>query len=147
VKKHILQRHGGEESLQVEFPMDSFKSFLTSFISLRFKFYENNPEIVRLITWQRLENTQEDLSGIQNPKLNSVIPQIIEFQQRGEVRSDLDPEMVNYLIMKTASVAFMEKPKFFEDQKLKENKQKFLELIIESLYLAFSTTSALQKKS
>ncbi|MBA3812897.1 MAG: TetR/AcrR family transcriptional regulator [Alphaproteobacteria bacterium] len=142
VKKHLLLKHVGDLSFEVNFSMDSFKSFLESFVTMRFKFYDNNPDIVRLITWQRLENTEEDISGIQDKKFSSVVPQIIEFQQKGEVRADLDPKMINYLIMRTASMAFMEKPDFFEEQEVEENKKKFLELVIESLYLAFSTTNA-----
>lgn len=142
VKKYLLEKHVGQDVSQVDCPMDSFKNFLKSFVTLRFKFYDNNPAIARLITWQRLEKTQEDLSGIPDRKFSSVTFQIKEFQRRGEVRPELDPEMVNYLIMKTASVAFMERPEFFEDE---DNKQKFLDLIIESLYLAFSTTPVPQK--
>lgn len=143
VKKHLLQNHLAQGNLQVQFPMDSFKNFLESFITLRYKFYEDNPEIARLITWQRLEGAQEDIEGIQDATLNSAIPHIIEFQRRGAVRADLDPEMVNFLIMKTASLAFMEKPDFFEGERRAENKEKFLHLVIESLYLAFSTENAL----
>lgn len=138
VKKDLLQKHIRQESLSVDFPMDSFKDFLRSFVTLRFKFYDENPAIVRLISWQRLESKQGDIEGVQDTKFNSVIPQIKEFQRRGEIRTDLDPEMVNYLILRTASMAFMERPQFLEDQKLKE---KFLELVIEGLFLAFSTTT------
>lgn len=144
VKKNILQKHVGDETFQVDFPMDSFKNFLRSFVTLRFKFYDNNPAIVRLISWQRLEKEQESIGGIQESKFSTVIPQIKEFQQRGEVRPDLDPEMVNYLVMRTASMAFMERPDFFDDQAAKE---KFLEFIIESLFLSLSATPVLKKSS
>jgi AcrR family transcriptional regulator len=142
VKQHLLKKYVGEENFLIEFPMDSFKSFLQTFVTLRFEFYNNNPEIVRLITWQRLESPKENIGGIQDPKFGSVVPQIIEFQKRGEVRANLDPEMVDYLIMKMASVIFMEKPSFVENKESEENKKKFLDLIIESLYLAFSTPRA-----
>lgn len=142
VKQHLLEKHVGQKIFQVDFPMDSFKNFLESFVTLRYKFYDDNPEIVRLISWQRLERTQEDISGIPDSKFNSIIPQLKEFQQRGEVRADLDPAMVNYLIMRTASMAFMERPEFFDDPNTKE---KFLELVIESLYLAFSAIPTPQK--
>lgn len=140
VKKNMLQKHVGMESFQTDFPLDSFKNFLTSFVTIRFSFYENNPSIARLITWQRLENTQDDISGIQDQKFSSAVPQIKEFQQRGKVRSELDPEMVNYVIMTTASMAFMQKPEFLEGSNFEQNKQIFLELLIDSLYRAFATT-------
>lgn len=145
VKKFVLEKHVGMESFQTDFPLDSFKNFLTSFVTLRFSFYENNPAIARLISWQRLENTEEDIGGIQDQKFSSTVSQIKEFQQRGEVRSELDPEMVDYLIMTTASMAFMQRPDFFEGTKSEENKRKFLDLLIDSLYRSFSTT-VIEKK-
>lgn len=136
VKRYVLEKHMGADIYQIEFPLDSFKSFLKSFVTVRFKFYDENPAIVRLISWQRAERTQEDIGGIQDAQFSSVVPQIKEFQQRGEVRPDLDPEMVDYMIMTNASMAFMERPEFFDDPAAKN---KFLEFIIESLYLAFAS--------
>lgn len=141
VKKNLLEKHVGQEIFQVDFPMDSFRNFLKSFVTLRFKFYDDNPAIVRLITWQRLENSQDDIGGIQETKFTSVTSQIKEFQQRGEVRPELDSEMVNYFIMTTASMAFMERPEFFDEPNAKK---KFLELLVESLFLAFSASKVPQ---
>lgn len=141
VKQNLLEKHAGKETLQADFPMDSFKDFLKYFVTLRFEFYEKNPDIARLIAWQRLEMPEEDIEGIQDKKFNSTVPQIKEFQQRREVRPELDPEMVDYLIMTTASMPFMQQPDFFEGNKFKKNRQKFLDLVIESLLLAFSTTT------
>lgn len=146
VKKNILEKHVGSTIFQVEFPMDSFNSFLKSFVALRFELYDNNPEIVRLISWQRLEKKQKHVGGIQDKKFNSAVSQIKEFQQRGEVRPDLDPEMVDYIIMTTASMAFIEQPDFFEGNNAVKNKKEFLELLINSLYLAFSTQAVSKEK-
>jgi AcrR family transcriptional regulator len=138
VKTDLLEAHSGKEISRLGFPMDSFKDFLKSFIILRFEFYDKNPEIARLILWQRLEKVAEEIKGVQDERLNTIAPQIKEFQDRGEIRSDLDPDMVSYIIMKTASLPFMEQPDFFKGPDAQQNKQKFLEMIIESLYLAFS---------
>lgn len=146
VKKNVLKKHLGQEIFQHDFPMDSFKNFLTSFVTLRFKFYDKNPEIARLISWQRLEKEKEKIMGIQEQKLNSTLSQIKDFQLRGEVRPELDPEMVDYIIMTTASMAFMEQPAFFEGPRTEEKKQEFLSLLIKSLFLAFSTLATSQNK-
>ena len=145
VKKHILNKHVGSQIMETNFPMESFKNYLKSFVSIRFKFYDNNPELVRLIAWQRLENTQEDVGGIQDKKFSTLIPQLIEFQKRGEISPDLDPEMVEYMIMTTASMAFMESPVFFHDQSPNDKKVAYLELLVESLYRAFSSTNEPEK--
>lgn len=146
VKTFLLQSHAGQDISQIDFPMDSFKSFLESFVIFRFNFYDKNPEIARIISWQRLENTQEKIVGVQEIKFTSIVPQIKEFQERGEVRPGLDPEMIEYFIMTTASMAFMDHPSFFEGQKANENKEKFLVLLVESLYLAFAVTDGSKKR-
>ncbi|MBA3814857.1 MAG: hypothetical protein H0X26_10350 [Alphaproteobacteria bacterium] len=46
--------------------------------------------------------------------------------------------------MRTASMAFMERPDFFDDPNAKE---KFLELVIESLFLAFSSINVAKNRS
>jgi TetR/AcrR family transcriptional regulator len=130
VKQNLLEKYVGKGTAQTDFRMDSFKDFLKHFVTLRFEFYEGNPDIVRLIAWQRLEKEEENIQGIQDNKFNSTVSQIKDFQQRGEVRPELHPEMVDYLIMTTASMAFMQQPIIFEGKNFKENKQKFLELII-----------------
>ncbi|MBY0501052.1 MAG: TetR/AcrR family transcriptional regulator [Alphaproteobacteria bacterium] len=145
VKTSIFQAFVGQALSQVSFPMDSFKSFLKSFVTLRFRFYEDNPEIARLITWQRLENTQEDIIGIENKKFTSIEPQIREFQKREEIRPELDPKMVSYFIMSAASMLFMDKPDFLDIHTENEKKQQFLDMLIESLYLAFAKTSPSQQ--
>ncbi len=138
VKTNLLETHSGKDITQLDFPMDSFKKFLESLVTLRFEFYDKNPAIARLMLWQRLENKKEKIKGVKNEKLNTLAPQIREFQRRGQIRPDLDPEMVSYVIMKTASLPFMEQPDFFQGLDGPKNKQRFLEMIIEGLYLAFS---------
>jgi len=138
VKTNLLKAHAGKDISQLNFPMDSFKQFLQSFVTLRFEFYDKNPAIARLVLWQRLEGQTEKIKGVENEGLNTVAPQIKEFQKRGEVRPDLDPDMVSYMIMKTASLPFMEQPQFFSGPDAKKNKQKFLEMMIEGLYMAFA---------
>lgn len=137
VKTNLLEGHSGKEISQLDFPMDSFKNFLQSLLTLHFEFYDKNPTIVRFVLWQRLERVTDEIQGVNEERLNTVAPQIKEFQERGEVRLDLDPDMVSYFIMKTASLPFMEPPEFFRGPDAEQNKQKFLGMMIEGLYLAF----------
>ncbi|HUX79084.1 MAG TPA: TetR/AcrR family transcriptional regulator [Alphaproteobacteria bacterium] len=138
VKTNLLEAYSGKDLFELAFPTDSFKHFLESFVTLRFEFYDKNPAIARLIMWQRLEDKQEQIKGVKSERLNTIAAQIKEFQNQGKVRPELDPEMVSYMIMKTASLPFMEKPDFFQGTNAQHNKEKFLEMIIEGLYLAFS---------
>lgn len=138
VKSNLVEIHSGKEISQLDFPIDSFKSFLESVITFRFDFYNKNPAIARLVMWQCLEDDQEDIKGIGSERLNTVATQIKEFQKRGEIQQHLDPDMVSYIIMKTASLPFMETPAFFQGDNEPENKQKFLRMLINCLYLGLS---------
>ncbi|OJW47966.1 MAG: hypothetical protein BGO67_08860 [Alphaproteobacteria bacterium 41-28] len=138
VKTNLLEIHIGKEVSQLDYPMDSFKNFLQSLLTLHFEFYDKNPTIVRFVLWQRLERITDEIQGVSEERLNTIAPQIKEFQDRGEVRSDLNPYMVSYIIMKTVSLPFMDPPEFFRGPDVQQYKQTFLEMIIEGLYLAFS---------
>jgi len=83
-----------------------------------------------------LENEQENLQGLRQEKLDTLTSYIIEFQHRGEVRPELNPQMTSYFIMTTASLPFIDKPEFFYGHGVRDNKQKYLEMVIESLYKA-----------
>lgn len=138
VKERLLQAHMGKSLNEVAFPMTSFQAFLESFVSLRFDFYDQNPAIARLICWQRLEKETDELKGIKGKMFISLISQIKEFQRRGEIQQDLDPEMINYLIVSISSLPFTDRPKFFEGTQAKQNKKKMLKMIVKSLHSAFT---------
>ncbi len=122
-----------DQSVPVEY--NSLKKFLTQVMTLRFRFYEQDPNISRLISWQRLEPLEESLGGIKAPTIISDLVQYIAvFQEKGEIRTDLDPEMLSYLIMTTSSTLFFDKPKFLQGENIQEKRDEFLHMIIESMY-------------
>lgn len=142
VKSALLRSHTGQNINTLKFPMNTFKDFLRAVITFRFDFYDKNPNLARLILWQRLEEKKDDLLGVNEELFITFVPQINEFQLRGEIRHNLDPEMVSYLITTTSSLAFMDPPFFFERPGGAHRKEVFLEMLIECLYLAFSAHQA-----
>lgn len=139
VKANLLEEHSGLDIEQIVFPTDSFKEFIKSFATFRFKLYENNPTLSRLISWQRLEKSKDDIEGVGPKDSFNLISQIKTFQQKGEIRADLDPEMVTYFMMTSTSMPFIENPSFFGGNQDSEQKQKYLDMLIEGIYLAFSS--------
>jgi len=137
VKANLLEEHTGKNLEQIVFPTNSFKAFLRSFITFRFELYENNPTLSRLISWQRLEKSKDEIEGVGPKDSLNLISHIKEFQEVGEVRANLDPEMVSYFIMTSTSMPFMDVPDFFKNSK--NAKQQYLEMLIEGNYLAFAT--------
>ena len=123
-----------QHQIKPELSSGTFKEFLADFITLRFSFYDQNPAIARLVSWQRLENDRDELEGIQNSKMSSILSQIKEFQQRGQIRKEMTPEMIEYLIMNMTTLPFMAKDKIFEENDGKKNKQKYIHWIIDTLH-------------
>lgn len=137
VKSKLLTTHNEQTRLDDEFFRGTFEEFLTEYVKYRFDFYDKNHAIARLIAWQRLENERENLEGLHDSNWNSLVPQIIEFQRHGRIRGDLDPEMIEYIIMNVTTLPFLAKSTIFEGKQGKLNKQKYMNLVIESLRQTF----------
>jgi len=137
VKANMIKGYLENNMPETVLPTDSFRNFIEVFVTFRFEIYDQNPAMARLISWQRLEKSKDDLEGVNQPALIDLAPLIKEFQKKGEVRSNLDPEMVSYFIINAASMLFMDPPNFLKSNDIKK-KQQYLESLIESLFQAFT---------
>lgn len=135
IKNDLLVTYFGDVEENAPSEFTCLREFLTYVMTLRFKLYEKDPNISRLVTWQRLEPTEESLSGILTPSiLTDLESHISDLQTRGLMRGDLDPEMLSYLITTTSSALFFDKPQFAQGDNAQEKRDVFLQMIIESLY-------------
>lgn len=103
--KELLWRQIKAESLREQFAISdidnlfdtsNLNNFLHDFVNKRFEFYEKNPDIRRMIFWQRLEVNQ-DLYGYDTNNrtyFDIVRETIIKFQKNGEVRRELNPDFI-----------------------------------------------------
>ncbi len=140
VKINLFEQYtqAGISSLEISSDLP-FQEFLSQVLTQRFHFYKDNPSIARLVTWQNLEAVGKQVKGIGNPKLTSLASQIEDYQRRGEVRQELNPEMVSYMVLYSASSPFIETPPFFNEVNEEKNQEGYLKMMIEALYLAFTT--------
>jgi AcrR family transcriptional regulator len=146
IKTRMVEAKAGKSLNEIDFPRDSFKSFLTAFVTFRYEFYNHNPDIARLISWQRLEKNQDELTLAENKyDFMGLAPRIKAFQDLGQVRSELDPEVVAYFIMTSASMPFMDPPHFFKGKGAKAQKQQYLDSLIQMLYTALRSQNQPQK--
>lgn len=131
VKENILKQVAGENIEAIDFQHKTLRGFLEGFIPFRFHAYANQPDLVRLMCWQRLEPQIETLSGLAKTNFIHLEEEIKCLQKAGEIRVDLNPEMVNYMVMSMAANGFMDKAGFLSSH---EGQEQYLKLIIESLY-------------
>ncbi|MGV8964381.1 MAG: TetR/AcrR family transcriptional regulator [Candidatus Saccharimonadaceae bacterium] len=135
VKERILKKSAKSCLDEIDFKRPTLKEFLDAFVPFRFHLYAHHPELVRLMGWQRLESQRELLSGVTNKIFTELDEQIISLQKAGEIRDDLKPDIITYIITSTASNGFMDKADFLETKK---GQDRYLKFIIESLTLILS---------
>lgn len=133
IKEKAIESLASQPLSTMKLNTESLEALVTQIVTLRFKTYASNPDLVKIMSWQRLERSSQKLRGITADQLNTIAPQIKELQQKGEVRSGLDPEMVNYLVMSTASNAFMDRVEFLRGSDRKNQRERYLRLIIDGL--------------
>jgi len=121
------------EAADIEFSSTSLKAFVTDFISKRYLFYLQYPEIYRMILWQRLEG-KDALYGTKEgvkPSVEKVYKIISQLQSIGEVRKDIRPEFALNFLHNT-SVDFLEDFLFDEPPKNRDELNKeYLQFIID----------------
>ena len=135
VKEKVLQKSANNRLDEIDFQRPTLKEFLDVFVPFRFYLYAHHPELIRLMGWQRLEPQSESLSGVTHKTFAGLDEQIIFLQKAGEIRDDLKPDMIVYIIMSMASNGFMDKASFLETKK---GQDQYLKFIIESLALILS---------
>ena len=136
VKEDILQSFSDIEIEKLNFDCATLKEFLEKFVSFRFNLYAANPDLARLVLWQKLEKNIT-ISGVRGEQINSLVPQIIKLQEAHEIRTDIHPEIINYIIFSTASNACADQTFFLIDTKNKL--EEYLKSIIKLLYSALKS--------
>jgi hypothetical protein len=130
VKGRILERLITESSKALDFHRPTLKEFLVAFVTFRFQLYAQRPELVRLMGWQRLESQKKSLEGVNIKNMTDIQQEIVFLQAAGEIRKDLKPEVISYLIMSMASNGFMDKAPFLNSKK---DQEQYLKVIIDGL--------------
>jgi AcrR family transcriptional regulator len=116
---------------------EDFASFLSQILKFRFDFYDKTPDVVRMISWQRLEPERKELQSTCYAPQGDWYEVIQKFQKAGEIRADLEPEVVLSLIWNSVSGVFLDHyPKFEAAAKKPEVKKKYLEMLTDCTYRA-----------
>ena len=133
VKLNILQKYFNDDILKSA-PTENLHVFLEYVVNKRFEFYENNPDIVRMIYWQFLEKQEEVLQVTpekQYNKLKGWIDSIIILQQKMEISSKFEASLILSMILKTTAAPFLSSALPF---KTPIEKKKYLELLLQLLF-------------
>jgi TetR/AcrR family transcriptional regulator len=78
-------------------PDESFHAFLEHVLRAMFRFYRDNPRMMRLANWGRLEGDHDPWPG-EDEWHHVFWERIRQAQQRGEIRGDLTPLNISIMI-------------------------------------------------
>lgn len=144
MKSRIVEQAMAGTTTDLNFYQSTLKDFLNVFILFRVKVYAQHPELIRLMGWQRLEPQIESAGGggvtIVDYDMSKLRTHIQLLQSTGEIRYDLKPEVVFYVIYSMASNGFIDNQPFLKTKQGQADYQKFL---IETLYMIFKGKQSL----
>jgi AcrR family transcriptional regulator len=132
VKLSLVESYAHDLSVS-SFTASTLRDFLTKVIHFRFQFYTEKPQIGRLMLWQRLEKEQESLQGVSNKTYSTFTPQIINLQRTQQINPNLDPSMVEYVIMSLAANPIIESADFLSHNDNGSKAQGYVNFLIDGL--------------
>jgi len=141
-KQSLIDLH---ESEQLENPRttEGLRTFLEDVIRERFQFCRNNPEILRMIEWQRLEDHDNELMGGTSFSPDSWRKIIIKLQKQHEIKPALDPDGVCLMLMGSLYGAFSNYRRFASSPKKQKN---YVAMLIDCFCAGLSPAKKLGKK-
>lgn len=95
----------------------SFNEFLNVLFIANIRFYRDNPDIIRMIGWQRLEaNTSQSIGVTNSSDMQRWMQAISHYQSVGDIQSRFKPEWVVTLILSIISSAALDPNVFINDK-------------------------------
>ncbi len=109
------------------------RSFLTRVVTQMFRNYDQNPDFVRMMSWQRLEDSEESLAGGTQRLPDTWQGEIINLQKRGEIRPDLEPKLIVTFIASTVIGALYFPTGTLQENFTQQTKEEYVDMVIDCL--------------
>jgi AcrR family transcriptional regulator len=116
--------------------------FIKRALTKRFEFYQAQPDILKLITWEQLQSNDSQFYGTQGDfkwPWNDEIKRLIK---EGEARKDLDPELAAFFMISALRTIFTDIPNLYGKSKAAKKQKEYLQFTIDSIYRAFAAPKA-----
>lgn len=129
VKDYIL----GEETIHQikEIPLDRFENFIASILNLRFELYARNPDLVRMMIWQRCDSQKAYIEGTKALPSNMWGKAFLDFQKKGEINQTIDLMILTDLVYALSAMPFLENLSWvYEDDHRETYKHMVKEMIM-----------------
>lgn len=135
VKNDFVERFVDDKAVILDAKL-GLKSILQQIVQTRYEFYSKHPEVIRMMGWQKLEAKSGKLATGTGFSPDNWREVFLELQRQGEIRRDVDIDLMILFISSVITGAFT------EDYQKKldglEARQNYLKLLIESFLKTFA---------
>ncbi len=135
VKADIIQ---GITVLPVNPKPDSFETFLREAIEQRLNIYKQAPELAKLVSWERIEETKtrEELAGIPHIRYpRHWLEAIAYLQANKKIKHEYAPSLILSWILYSVNALIYDEVKVFQH---KQNVDLYIEMIIRGMVSALT---------
>ncbi len=133
-KSHVLSEYGKFQPFTVK-AETSLHEFLVHIINQRADLYENNPDLARMMLWQRLEDPNQSLKGGNEASPDLWKEMIVTLQNQGKIRPDLDADMIITLIVNAVTGIYLYPTPLFDKVDKRSN---YIKMVIDFLERSLS---------
>ena len=114
VKEHVLEGYGQFQPFVFK-AETTLRDFLVHIVNQRANLYENNPDLARIMLWQRLEDSNQSLKGGTYASPDEWKEAITTLQQQGKMCANLDPDIIIALIVHAVTGIYLYPSPLFQD--------------------------------
>ena len=114
IKEQVLTGYGQFQPFVLN-AETTLQDFLAHIINQRANLYENNPDLARIMLWQRLEDSDQSLAGGTYASPDAWKDAIISLQKQGKLRADLDASMIIALVAHAVTGIYLYPSPLFQD--------------------------------
>jgi len=133
VKQNIVEK-ANDTSPTLPALNQSFSDFLVKLIKLNIYFYRNNPEIIHMISWQRLESGNE-IGITQSTETKAWLDAIKHYQNIGSIYKHLRMEFILTYLLSLISSAAMDPNIFIQKN---DDLDSYIQFLVEVTLKALS---------
>lgn len=142
VKEYQLKHLESSELCNIT-KISSLQAFIKAIVEQRFKTYEGNPNLAKLITWQQLERQSEKLKGTLSYKPDDWDNAITQLQEKNLLNKHYSADLIIMMLYGAISQAFFDhERRIYEDpKKLSQYKALLIDCLTKALEPVRSSSS------
>lgn len=134
VKSEILDR-SNKQLVNLPSTTLAWGEFLKELVSRNILFYRTNPDIARMIAWQRLESEENTIGITYSARAKEWLDAFAHYQQQGDIDTEVSPEFMVTFVLAILSSAALDQNSFIKEQ---EAYEAYLAFCVKAIDRAFT---------